>query len=276
MKRQMNYWLASLLVMLLSVSVSARAALDHTHAQWDALLQRHVVEIENGHASRVDYTGFKKDQAALDDYLRELSAVSMAEYDSFSKEQKMAFLINAYNAFTIKLILIKYPDLKSIRDLGNLLNSPWKKSFFTLLGAERYLDWIEHEMLRKEGVFDEPRIHFAVNCASIGCPKLLKQAFQASRLDQQLEQAKVSFLQDRKRNYYDAASNTVYMSKIFDWFEEDFERKYGSLDAFVKHHANDLGLPAAADFKLKFTDYDWNLNDIAATQTQPDRSGGTR
>lgn len=250
-------------------------AFDHAHQRWEALLQKHVIVSGDGHASRVDYVGFKQDQDALEQYLGGLTAVSQSEFNGFSKEQQMAFLINAYNAFTIKLILSAYPNLKSIKDLGSLLRSPWKKPFFTLLGEEHNLDWIEHENLRKEGVYDEPRVHFAVNCASVGCPKLSNHAWQASQLDDQLARSMQEFLQDRTRNYYDAAEKKVYLSKIFDWFEKDFVRKFGSMDAFISKQADALGIPAGerggAGYTIRYTDYDWTLNDSrnAATESGP-------
>jgi hypothetical protein len=120
--------LALLTLMLMS---SAVFAFDHRHADWEALLKQHVVLISNGNASQVDYAGFKADRAALRKYLDALSAVSAADYRRWSKPQQLAFLINAYNAFTVELILTRYPDLKSIKDLGSLLQSPWKKTFFT-------------------------------------------------------------------------------------------------------------------------------------------------
>lgn len=256
------------------------AEFDHQHTRWNQLLQKYVIEVNNGHASQVNYAGFKQSQVELNAYLDSLSAVAKVDYEGFTKQQKMAFLINAYNAFTIKLILSKYPELKSIRDLGGFLSSPWKKTFFTLLGEQHHLDWIEHEMLRKEGVFDEARIHFAVNCASIGCPKLLNQAYKADLLDQQLTQSMQLFLQDRSRNYYDAASDTLYLSKIFDWFEKDFIRQYGSLNNFVVLNKANL-LPVGTDFKskqpnIRFTEYDWNLNDVSHASAQPDRSDRTQ
>ena len=143
-------------------------AFDHSHAQWDALTKKHVVWLPGGHASQIDYKGFQADRQALKTYLDGVSSVNQADYDGWSKSQKLAFLINAYNAFTIELVLTEYPEVKSIKDLGSLVRSPWKKKFFTLLGKEHGLDDIEQGMIRAPGSFDEARIHMAVNCASIG------------------------------------------------------------------------------------------------------------
>ena len=207
----MKRLLAALTLLLITQTAFA---FDHRHVEWSALLKQHVALIGNGNASQVNYAGVKTDRAALKKYLDALSAVSEADYRRWSKPQQLAFLINAYNAFTVELILTRYPDLKSIKDLGSVLQSPWKKTFFTLLGKERSLDDVEHGMIRAPGAFDELRIHAAVNCASIGCPMLRDEAFAADRLDAQLEDGMRRFLADRTRNRFDAAGNTLSVSKI--------------------------------------------------------------
>jgi hypothetical protein len=241
-------------------------AFDHSHAPWDALLKKHVAWDEQAHASKVDYARLAAERAALDGYLREVSAVSQSEYEGWSKLQKLAFLINAYNAETVALILSRYPDLKSIRDLGSFVQSPWKKRFFTLLGEQRHLDDIEHGMIRAPGVFDEPRIHMAVNCASIGCPALRPEAFVAERLDRQLEDSVQRFLSDSSRNR--AESNALRVSKIFDWYGGDFAKKAGSLPNWLARYAPQLSPDPAlqqavreAKLPVRFLDYDWALND---------------
>ena len=145
-------------------------ALAAADATWDALLAKHVKWLPDKRQSRVNYRGLKADRAELGRVLTAWSAVPRTTFNGWPREQQMAFLINAYNGFTIELILSKYPDLASIKDLGSLLQSPWKKSFFTLLGETRTLDWIEHEQLRPN--YADPRIHTAIVCASIGCPAL--------------------------------------------------------------------------------------------------------
>nr|MCU0919333.1 DUF547 domain-containing protein [Burkholderiaceae bacterium] len=159
--------------MLLAGAVHAQGAgFDHSHAAWTALLRKHVRLVRGGQATQVAYAGFAADRAVLKTYLDSLSAVAPAAFSDWSKPERQAFLINAYNAFTVELILTKYPDLKSIKDLGSLLSSPWKPKWIPLLGGKVSLDDIEHAMLRKRGDYDDPRVHFAVNCASIGCPAL--------------------------------------------------------------------------------------------------------
>ena len=189
-------WVALALTLVLASPVWA--AVDHAYPQWDALLKKHVRWLPDGKQSRVDYAGFQSDRAALKQVLAGLSAVTPAEFGGFRKAQQMAFLINAYNAFTVELILTQYPKLKSIKDLGSFFRSPWKIEFFTLLGAQRHLDWIEHEQLRPR--YQTPLVHAAVNCASIGCPALRDEAFVADRLDAQLEDGMRRFMGDRTRN----------------------------------------------------------------------------
>ena len=195
-------------------------------------MRKQVKPLRGGQASQVRYAGFKADSAALNRYLDSLSAVTEAAFKTFSKPQQMAFLINAYNAFTVALILTKYPAITSIKDLGSLFSSPWKPKRIALLGSKVSLDDIEHGMLRERGRFDDPRVHFAVNCASIGCPPLREEAFVAERLDTQLDEQTSRFMSDRTRNRFAAASARLEVSKIFDWYGEDFKlghRGIGSL-----------------------------------------------
>jgi hypothetical protein len=252
--------------------VSASAfALDHNHGAWDALLKKHVRYVQNGYASRVDYAGFAKDRAQLRSVLADYQKVTRAEFDTWAKPQQEAFLINAYNAFTIEKILTRYPDIKSIRDFGSVFGNPWKDKFFTLLGQPAYLDFIEHETLRKDGVYDEPRVHVAVVCASIGCPMLRTDAFTAEKIEAQLEDAMRRFLSDRTRNRYNPETRKLEISRIFDWYGKDFEKGhkgYSSVKATLAKYADLLADKAedrAAVKELKaevsFLDYDWSLND---------------
>ncbi len=249
----------------------AATGFDHRHEAWDALLKQHVVIAPDGNASTVRYAGLQDRHGALYAYLKSLSAVSAQAYAGWSRSQQLAFLINAYNAFTVALILTRYPDLGSIKDLGSFLQSPWKKRFFRLLERERSLDEVEHEMIRVPGVFDDPRIHVAVVCASIGCPMLRDEAFVAERLDAQLDDSLRRFLSDRARNRFDAGTGTLAVSKIFDWYRKDFElghKGYDSLRTLFAQHAETLGATpqAQADiragrYQLTYLDYDWALND---------------
>jgi hypothetical protein len=258
-------------VLALCQALPVSAAFDHDHAAWDALLRKHVTWQPGGHESKVAYAGFKQDRAALNAYLAGLSSVSDAQFRGWGKPQQLAFLINAYNAYTIDLILTRYPDLKSIRDLGSLLNSPWKKRFISLLGQPRSLDDIEHGMIRARGAYDDPRIHMAVNCASIGCPALRPEAYAADRLDAQLDDQVARFMSDRTRNRYDPQTQRLQLSRIFDWYGDDFRRGHrgiGSVEQFCARYAAQLAdrpedQQAVRDGKARvsFLEYDWALND---------------
>jgi hypothetical protein len=254
------------------IVTAARAqSFDHGHAAWTALLKKHVQVSRGGQSSAVRYAGFGGDRAALKAYLDTLSAVPRAAFEGWNKAQRQAFLINAYNAFTVELILTKYPELKSIKDLGSVFSSPWKPKWIDLLGTKVSLDDIEHEMLRKRGAYDDPRVHFGVNCASIGCPALREEAFTAERLDAQLDEQALRFMSDRSRNRWNAERQRAEVSKIFDWFGEDFKlghRGVASLPAFVARYADQLAeAPAVRErlrggrFDIAFLDYDWKLND---------------
>jgi hypothetical protein len=257
-------------LLLAGAGVAAAQGFDHSHRAWDALVRKHVVLLPGGSASQVRYAEVARDRAALKAYLDALSGVTDVEYRGWTRAQRMAFLINAYNAFTVELILANYP-VKSIKDIGSdLFNNRWKKKFFRLLGEDAYLDRIEHEILRKPGNFDEPRVHFALNCASVGCPMLREEAYVAERLEAQLEQQAVRFLSDRSRNRA-GAQGRLEVSKVFDWFKEDWTSGYQGIASREQYFAKYAKLlsddPAmqqrVAEGKapLAFLDYDWSLND---------------
>lgn len=252
--------------------VRAQPAFDHGHGAWTALLQRHVRLLRGGQASQLDYAGMAAEHAALRAYTGTLSAVTAATFDGWPKAERMAFLVNAYNAFTVELVLTRYPALKSIKDLGRLFSSPWTPKWVPLLGGTVSLDDIEHGMLRAPGRYDDPRVHFAVNCASIGCPALREEAFVAPRLEAQLDEQARRFMSDRTRNRYEPARQRLAVSKIFDWFGEDFRaghRGIQTLADFLARHADALADEPAARERIRagqvpvvFTDYDWSLNDV--------------
>ena len=250
-----------LLLLLLSlVGVAQAQEFDHAHAAWDALLRKHVVLLDGGKASRLQYSGVAAERAALGAYRDALSKVGEREFSRWPREQQMAFLINAYNAFTVEKILTRYPDIRSIWDFGKFFGNPFRDRFFTLLGARRSLDEVEHEILRKH--YADPRIHYAVNCASVGCPMLREEAYVGARLEQQLDHQAWRFLSDRARNR--VRGGRLEVSKIFDWFREDF----GPLDEYFARHAALLADDSAQEQRvarqqapLRFLDYDWSLND---------------
>ena len=246
------------------------AAVDH--GPWDALLARHVRWNAQGTATAVDYAGFAAERARLDAYLDDLAAVSPDAFGRWPAPARMAFLINAYNAATVALVLTRYPELGSIKELGSLLRSPWKRRFVDLLGARRSLDDIEHELLRGAPDFAEPRIHFAVNCASLGCPALRPEAYVAERLEAQLADQTRRFLRDRNR----LADGSLWLSPLFDWYAGDFRAHGGGLAAFLERHAEALELDADARrdlhrgrLRIRHLPYDWALNDRPITEALP-------
>jgi hypothetical protein len=241
---------------------AAAADFDHSHGAWDALLGRHVRLADGGRASTVDYAGMARERGALTAYLDALAGVAQPDFDTWKREEQMAFLINAYNAFTVEKILTRYPDLRSIWDFGRFFGNPFKDEFFSLLGARRSLDALEHGMLRPQ--FRDPRIHYAANCASVGCPMLREEAYVGARLEAQLEEQARRFLSDRSRNRYDEASGRLQVSRIFDWYAEDFEPRARYFARFADLLADSpaaRGRIAAGDAPLAFLDYDWALND---------------
>ena len=264
----MMRWIAA--AFLFAASTGA-FALDHAHKAWDELLKKHVRYIEGGNASQVAYAGLAKDRAQLKAVLDEYRKVTKAEFDGWTKPQQQAFLINAYNGFTVEKILTRYPEIRSIRDFGTVFGNPWKDKFFTLFGQPSYLDQVEHEILRKDGVYDDPRVHVAVVCASIGCPMLRNEAYTADRLEGQLEDSMRRFLSDRKRNRYDPQARKLQVSKIFDWYGKDFERGHkgynsvkGTLAKYAEQLADkpeDRALVREQKAEVAFLDYDWGLND---------------
>lgn len=261
----MSGFLRSLFTISAVLATGAASAFDHHYADYGVLLATNVRWSPSGNASAVDYASLKRQQVALETVLRSFSAVAADEFASWSRGRQMAFPINAYNGFTLALILSRYPDLQSIRDLGSLLSSPWGKSFFALLGSQRTLDWIEHRQLRPR--YRDARVHFAVNCASIGCPALRPEPYVAEHLDAQLDDQQRRFLTDRSRNRFNAGRGQLAISAIFKWYGEDFDADGNGLRGWLSRHADLLADDAAGrariavgDFSIDFLPYDWSLN----------------
>lgn len=246
------------IILSLTLFVFASNTLDHSYKDWNSFLKTHV-KVE-GPVSTVNYSAIKKNPKPLNKILNEFSAVTKQQYDNFDADQRLAFLINAYNAYTIKLIVDNYP-VKSIKDIGsfsfsNLTASPWKKEFFSLLGQKRHLDNVEHDMIREW--FKEPRIHFAVVCASVGCPKLQDQAYTGKNLNDLLDTATSEFLNDNSRNRFE--NGKLKISSIFKWYGDDFTNgvkvfiaPYMSEDKAVQNNI--------VNAEIEYLKYDWNLNE---------------
>jgi Protein of unknown function, DUF547 len=226
------------------------APLTIEHAAWDNLLKKYVTD-----KGVVNYKGFIADIKVLDDYLNLLSKNSPTP--NWTKDQQKAYWINAYNAYTIKLITQYYP-LESIKDVGSkmqvpFVNTPWDIKFITIGTEKMDLNNIEHGKLRKQ--FDDPRIHFAIVCASASCPKLLNEAYTAEKLNAQLDQQATDFLTDSKRNV--VTTNNPKLSKLFDWYKGDFTKKTSLIEYINKYSKVKID----ANAKLSYLDYSWKLND---------------
>ncbi|MCP4667075.1 MAG: DUF547 domain-containing protein, partial [Deltaproteobacteria bacterium] len=176
---------------------------------------------------------------------------------ALSQNEQFAFYINAYNAWTIKLILGAYPKVESIKDLGGLFQSPWQKKICRIDGELLTLDHIEHDILRPR--FKDPRVHFAINCASKGCPPLRPDPYQGDILNQQLDEMASAFINDPRHNRLEG--RTLYVSKIFDWFAVDFNKNI--IGFFLKYAKGDMRNQLKAKKKkiaIKYLEYDWSLN----------------
>ncbi|MEO5581361.1 MAG: DUF547 domain-containing protein [Saprospiraceae bacterium] len=218
-----------------------------SHDLFDHLLKKYVNNLGN-----VDYEGFKKDKVMLDTYLSNLS--KNPPLMNWTKEEQLAYWINAYNAFTISLVATHYPvnSIKDIKPGIPFINSVWDIKFIKIGNKTYDLNNIEHSILRKK--FNEPRIHFAINCASYSCPRLRNEAYTSAKLESQLTEAAKSFLSDKTKN--DITANTIHISKIFDWFTGDF-KKNGNLIDFLNRYAPMRINPTA---KIEYKEYVWTLN----------------
>lgn len=236
---------ALLLTVSFSVFAGAGDANTFNHSGWDAILKKNVSSEGN-----VNYKAIKSaDKAALEKYLEALSSATVDE-KSWSEDEQLAFWINAYNAFTVKLIVDNYP-VKKITSLEK--GKPWDKAFFSLNGKKMSLNDVEHKILRKK--FNEPRIHFAIVCASFSCPKLLNEAYTGTKVQSQMEAQTKAFMNDKKRNKMHAKSPKI--SEIFSWFAEDFT-KNGTLVDFINKYS-DIQLNKKA--RISYLTYNWNLNE---------------
>ncbi len=230
---------------------------DHSHRQWDALLKEYTRSKDG--STWVDYRSLSKSPSRLTGYLQELGSVSRPVYESWQPAQQLAFLINAYNAWTIQLILNHYP-IGSILDI----EEPWKQPVVRLWGQAISLDLLEHGLIRSE--FDEPRIHFAVNCAARSCPPLRMEAFEPSRLEEQLEDSARQFLEDEQSNRVEEGSARVlvHLSRIFEWYGDDFRSRYGGVLPFVAPRISRdpqiKSLIREGKVEVRYLEYDWGLN----------------
>ncbi len=221
-------------------STTANSSVNIDHSAWTALLQQHVAR--NGN---VDYKGFKKDRAALDSYLKMLSENKPTK--DWSVQEQMAYYINTYNAYTVDLILDNYP-VKSIKDI----DGPWTKAIIPIGDTKMSLAGVENSLLKK---MNDPRFHFAINCASISCPKLMQEAFTAGKINEQLDQAAKEFINS---NNNEISANSAKVSSIFDWYKKDFTAKGNTVIEYLNRYST---TKINQDATLTYKDYDWGLNE---------------
>jgi len=235
----------------LAVKVSASEK-DNPGSIFDSVLSRYVSEY-----GLVDYKGLKKDKG-FKEYIEYLSNTDPRSLPS--DKHRMAFWINAYNAFVIKGVLEEYP-IKSVLKVGLISHSFFKRKKFKTEHGEITLQVLENEKLRE--AFREPRIHFVINCASINCPKLLTEAYSAEKLEEQLEAQAVSFINDKSRNYLDKGNKVLYLSRIFKWYEGDFVKKGERIADYVARYLNLVDAEFVRNNKvaIKYLEYDWGLNE---------------
>jgi len=258
------------------------------HAPFDSVLARFVED------NRVDYAALQANRSGLDRYLERIGAVGADEFAAWTEAERIAYLINAYNAYTLATIIDHYPiegtgffekllkpkrfafPSNSIRHIDGVFDGITHR----VAGAELTLDDIEHARLRTN--YNEPRIHFALVCAAVSCPPLREEAYRGTRLDEQLHDQGRRFLGDPSLNRFDRQAGEVHLSKIFDWFGEDFrqfavdEIAYSGSESvrgvlsFVRRYLPELTVRflEEGDYDVHFLDYDWTLNDRGVTATR--------
>jgi len=264
--------LSCMLSLVSGQTFAAEQSAQSIHQPWNKLLQEFVHPIRDGQSTAVDYSGFKKATPRLEAYLNDLAVISKQDFKQMKPNDQLAFLINAYNAWTISLVLKNYPNIESIKDYGSFWKSPWSLKIVKLFDTIYTLDDIEHNLIRDkhfEAYGLDPRIHFAVNCASIGCPALATHAYEGDKLEQQLNTAAETFLSDNERNRLDG--KTFKVSPIFKWYEDDFTAGWQdtqSVSQFLLYYGQAFGLDKAQvkqrrsqDIAVDYTEYNWNLND---------------
>lgn len=206
----------------------------------------------------VNYSDLKSNSQDLKQYLKQTSQITKEEFSKWTKDEQLAFLINLYNAQTLRLVAENYP-VKSIKDIDSETGGPWEQPVVKLFGNKISLNALEHDVIRKN--YPEPRIHFALVCAALGCPALINTPYQSAILGKQLDDQTRAFLTDSSKNSIDTSTEVLTLSPIFDWFKEDFIAKSGSVIEFVNPYFNNQ---ATEKFKIQYTNYDWSLNDQAA------------
>ncbi len=254
--------ICSLLVFLIGCSQSyPKEEFDPSYQMYNSVLQNFI------HGEKVDYKLLKEQRAELDHFILQLAG---AKLEKMSEDEQLAFWINAYNAITLRSIIDNYP-VKSIQNIDGV----WTKVKWHVADQEVTLDHIEHKIIRP--TYKDARIHFAVNCASIGCPPLLNHVFTGQTVDSLLDVVSSNFIMNKNRHHIDFEANTIETSELFSWFWEDFVSNYNEqifqnksdvesamLNFTYTHLSDSLRTKFSKDvfWKITFAPYDWSLNDI--------------
>ncbi len=233
---------------MIGLSMSNLLSFDQTHANFTKLITDTAVP------TGIKYPELKKKHSDLTAYLTDLENVPYADFRGWNKNDQLAFLINLYNAATLELVLKHYP-IRSLKDEVGGEKGPWKIPAVKMFGKHTTLDGLEHEFIRK--YYNEPRIHFALNCASEGCPPLLNEAYTGEKLEKQLDTQTRQFLADKKAN--SVSGKTLKISPLFDWFKDDFIKKHGSVEAFLDPYFTKSKIQKGK-MNISYTDYGWKLN----------------
>lgn len=255
------------LVLVLTGTAKAQEV-DHSHALYDGVLKAHVRD------GQLDYRALKSSPNALHRYLDEMAAVTESNSTSWDESRRLAFLLNLYNAATIRLILDHYP-VKSIKDIGNWRRGPWDQGTVRLFGNTVTLNDLEHGILRKK--YDEPRLHMALVCAAKGCPPLRNEAYRAPRLEEQLADQTRVYLASPAGMSIDRQAGKVFLSSILKWYGDDFVSKYAPQTPFAGQNEGKSAVLnfcaryapeihrrylKAGSYSVHFLDYDWALNQV--------------
>ncbi|MBT7409468.1 MAG: DUF547 domain-containing protein [Methylococcales bacterium] len=251
---------------LMNTKITPSIDFDHHHRLWEQVLQQSTETVFN--STGINYAKLHKNHEILIKYTRLLQAVTSQQFERWTRNQQLSYLINAYNAFSILLVAKHYINddgeaIDSVKEIGGILKSTWEIKIFNLLGKYKTLDDLEHIAIRQN--FNEPRIHFVLNCVSVGCPKLKTAPYIATLLDRQLEEATRDFILDPYKNRIDVKEETLYISQIFDWYEVDFTTGTESVINFVLQRITGdplLRQKILEDYELDFIAYDWMLNSV--------------
>ncbi len=237
---------------------------DSTYQAYQDVLQTYV-KSEN-----IDYEQLKQNRAKLDSFISQLAGTTKKQLEKMSRNEQLAYWLNAYNGITLRTIIDNYP-VKSIQNI----DGAWSKIIWDVAGQKLTLDYIEHEIIRP--TYKDARIHFGVNCASIGCPPLYNHPFTGNSVDSLLDVVSSQFIHNTKRHTIDYENHTIVTSELFSWFWEDFVRDFKSIKFqntsdvenailnFTYKYLNDsekAKFQIDANWKVSFTPYDWSLNDI--------------